>query len=475
MDLCYSPYLELALKMYRFRLKDLVDWIETTPYSQRRPLILRGARQVGKTWLIRELAQETEKKLIEINFEKNPEIEEFFRSNDPQDTFRQLVAWKNLTEATSKNSLLFLDEIQRCPGVLPKLRWFFEEFPELPVVCAGSLLEFALDEIDSEMPVGRYSYMYLEPLSFLEFLNAHSEKALLQILEDFSVDISPPISQVIHEKLMNLIREYIFVGGMPQVVSSWVQNQSLHKVEEIKQSLIAAFKDDIAKYRKKVDYDLIIDCFETLPRYIGEKFRNKQLQPHSAYQINKGMNLLKMANIFYKAYQSHGNGIPLGSEKNNKVFKINFLDIGMANSILNLRYDQIKSLESTELCHKGPVSEQLVGQLLRASFPYYTKPFLFHWRRESKGSSAEIDFLYTYQDKVIPIEVKAGKTGTLKSLHLFMAQKNYPLAIRVNADKASVVDVKIKSTTKEPVQYKLLSIPFYMVEFLESLVRLNIS
>lgn len=434
----------------------------------RKPLIIRGARQVGKTYLVRLLANETQKELYEINFEKRPGWASLFQSNDPHQILINLEAifGKKIEVSTS---ILFLDEIQAAPDILAKLRWFAEDMPELPVIAAGSLLEFLLEKHNFSMPVGRINYFHLEPMSFEEFLLAKEEIPLLKYLEDYQWAFEIP--QAIHDKLLGQFKEYLIVGGMPAAVQSWITGGSLTKVNQIHHDLLATYRDDFAKYRGKLEFDRLEEVLNAVPGMLGSKFIYKHVNASaSSESIKQALELLEKAKICSRAISSAANKLPLGSEVKAKFFKEFFLDVGLSNALMGLNLIEINTTGLIEL-RGGGIAEQVVAQLLRTLLPPYIEPRNFYWHREEKGSNAELDFLVQHGNKIIPIEVKAGSSGSLKSLHLFMGLKKFSLAIRVNADKPSCTQVEVKDHAGNLIRYTLLSYPFYLCGQLHRLIQ----
>jgi uncharacterized protein len=444
--------------MERKALLYLKNWLNL---RDRKPLIVRGARQVGKTWLVRHFAELCGKKLIELNFEKNPSDISLFTSNNPQQILLNLSGVIN-EKIDPENSLLFLDEIQAAPQLLSKLRWFAEDMPTLPVISAGSLLEFVLADHSFSMPVGRISYMHLEPLSFEEFLLANNKKLLSDYVEQY--DLSTDIPIAIHQQLMMIFKEYLLVGGLPAAVVSWVTERSLSRLNQIQYDLLASYRDDFAKYRGRLAIEKLEEVLMAVPKMLGQKFVmsrvNPMINPTSVKQI---LDLFSKARICHRVLGCHANGVPLAAEIKDKYFKEIFLDTGLCCAALGLNLNQITAANNITLINNGGIAEQVVGQLLRTIAPAYIEPALFCWHRDEKGSNAEIDYVIQHADKVIPIEVKAGSTGSLKSLHLFMRLKKYPVAIRINADLPSKINVNVKDSTGHPVKYDLISIPFYLV------------
>ncbi len=451
--------------MQRTAMQFLKDWLLD---SRRKPLIIRGARQVGKTWLVRQLAHENGLQLIELNFEKLSRIESIFESNDPRDILLRISSFLDIEAINPHKSLLFFDEIQTFPAVLAKLRWFAEDMPELPVISAGSLLEFVLEKTEFSMPVGRISYMYLEPLSFEEFLLAHKSTGLLEFIKSYNW--GTPVPRAIHEKIMGLFKEYIIVGGMPVAVLSWTEKRSLQAVQFIHSDLITSYRDDFARYGTRIDKNILDDVMQEVPKKLGQKFMYSKVNPSaSGTTIKKALDLLCMARICAKVEGTDANGVPLGAEVQDRQLKVIFLDVGLCSSALRLSLDHIISINEIYLINSGGIAEQVAGQLLRTIEPFYRDPALYYWHRES-GSSAEIDYVIQHHNAVVPLEIKAGTTGKLRSLHVFMGLKKLSLAVRVNSDVPQKSLVKTHDLLGKPVEYDLLSLPFYLLGELHRLL-----
>lgn len=451
--------------MERTRLVDLKDWLHS---KDRKPLLIRGARQVGKTWLVRQLAKLANLELIELNFEERKQDVSLFRTNDPQLTLLEIGASRNIT-IHSKKSLLFLDEIQAAPELLAKLRWFAEKIPELAVIATGSLLDFALDTHSFSMPVGRIGYLYLEPLSFEEFLIARQKIGLLNYIREYS--IVHPIPEAIHNQLISLFKEYMIIGGLPAAVASWSNEKSLIKVSKIHHDLITNYRDDFGKYRGRLSIERLEDVMISVPKQLAQKFIYQSANPnvHST-QLKQALSLLNKARISHQIMSSHANGVPLAAETNDKYFKEIFIDVGLCCAQLGLTLDEVQSTTEITVINKGGIAEQLAGQILRTVFPYYIDPALFCWIRTTPGASSELDYILQHKNKVIPVEIKAGTTGTLKSLHYFMGIKKFDFAVRVNSDYPSAFNVNVKDTLGNAIQYKLLSIPFYLLGQIHRLI-----
>ncbi len=455
--------------MKRSRSAFLLDWLHSKP---RNPLVIRGARQVGKTWLIRDFACSQELELIELNFEKRPELESLFTSNDPQEILLNLRAFTK-SKIDPSTSLLFLDEIQAAPKLLGKLRWFAEDTPELSVIAAGSLLEFALAKHEFSIPVGRINYMYLEPLSFEEFLDAIEQQSLKKYIERFTWNIDIP--NAIHTQLMKSVKEYMLIGGMPAAVSTWINSHVLDKVSQVHFDLLATYRDDFAKYSGRLSIDRLEEVMSAVPRQLGNKFVYSGVNSHvSAAPLKQGLDLLTKARVCHQVLSTAANGLPLGAEVNEKYKKILMLDCGLCSASLGLTMQQLQSVTELIMINSGGMAEQMVGQQLRTLFPPFVSPSLYYWQRSKKGANAEIDYALQYENQVIPIEVKAGSSGSLKSLHQFMKEKRKKIAVRINSDLPSIAPVQVKNSSGTTIAYSLLSLPFYLIGQLPRLIQHSI-
>ncbi len=444
--------------MKRYLLDKLKDWLIS---PSRKPAVLRGARQVGKTWIVRELAKQTGKQLIELNFEKQRSLAVHFSSNNPSVILLNLESALNQSINPAK-TILFLDEIQAVPDLFPKLRWFYEDMPELAVITAGSLLEFVLENHTFSMPVGRIQYFFLEPLGFEEFLLAKNEIHLLLALE--KVSLKKPFNSALHDKANQLFKEFVTVGGMPEAVSTWIKTSSLEALAEVHNNLINTYQDDFAKYAGKLSITYLEEVLYAAPKLLSKKFIYSYVNPAARHEsIKQALSLLVKSRLCHKVQSTSANGIPLGAEVNAKLFKIILIDVGLVSTMLGLKLHQFNNIEDIFVINKGALAEQVVGQLLRLLSPYYVEPSLYYWSRESASSSAEIDYLIQNNQEIIPIEVKAGVEGKLRSLHQFMSEKPWQRAVRFYAGTLQCDHVQSKTTTGELNDYELISLPFYLL------------
>lgn len=442
--------------MYRKQLENLFMWKDR---QNRKPLVIRGARQVGKTFLVREFGKEAFKYYIEINFDETPSKAELFQYDDLEVILRYLSIDSQIPVIPGE-TLIFLDEIQRAPAVFAKLRYFFEKKPDLHIITAGSLLDFVLAEHNFSMPVGRIEYIFMGPLDFSEFLKGMGEKTLWSFIKGFRIGDSIPRS--IHGKLLEMNRLYMGIGGMPSAVREYADSGSFQNVERELTSILLTYRDDFSKYGRKIDSYLLQNVLDRVPHLVGRKVKYTEIsRDEKSALIKQSLDLLTKARVISPVFHSAGNAVPLRAEKKEKDFKLLYLDIGLLMRSLGLNLLDLKD-EQMLLSNRGALAEQFIGQQFLNCFPEYEEPELFYWNREKAGTSSELDYLVQKGGKIIPVKVKSGMTGSLKSLHVFAALKKSELAIRFNLDQPSVVDVETSIPSMEVHNYRLISLPLYL-------------
>jgi len=440
----------------------------------RKPLVLRGARQVGKSWLVREWGARRYGPVIELNLERDPHLGSCFKGNDPRATLRRLEAYTGRIISPDGSALLFLDEIQASPEVLAKLRWFAEELPRLPVIAAGSLLDFALADHSFSMPVGRIAYLHLEPLGFEEFLDALGEQPLARALAELEVKQvrrdPDPFPEALHQKAVALFREYLLVGGMPAAVAQYRTARSLPAIGQVHRDLLATIRDDFAKYADRVHHRRLTAVFDSVPQQLGGKFSFARVdRSERAAALARAVELLCLARVCHRVQASPAVRVPVAAGAEARSFKLLLLDVGLVSAALGLTLEDLEGADLT-LANQGAVAEQVVGQLLRLNFAAGQSAGLHYWRRAERGSEAEVDYVVQHGAALVPIEVKAGATGSLKSLHVLMAERKWARAVRFNADLPSLVEVRVKTRPGAAANYELLSLPLYLVEQLPRLL-----
>jgi predicted AAA+ superfamily ATPase len=423
----------------------LINWKET---SNRRPLLIRGARQTGKTYIVSEFGNHEFKNLIYLNLERNPEYKDIFETNIPLEIIEKIVLYTGKRPETG-NTLLFIDEIQECPEAIVSLRYFFEEIPGLHVIGAGSLLEFALSSENFRMPVGRIQYLYLYPMSFGEFLDALGESELRQYISDISnlADLPPNL----HDKLNDYVRKYFIIGGMPAVVKEYVTSRDIIECQRIQRSIIDTYIDDFAKYSKVSKHAYLREVFIAVPGMVGQKFVYAQVDRSvKSRELKEALELLETAGVVTRVRQTSGSGLPLASGVHESFFKVLFLDVGLFHSISGVYKETAKEKDLTAI-FKGAVAEQFTGQELIVCQTPFTRAELYYWGRKAKSSTAELDYLIEKDARVVPLEIKSGPTGRMKSMYMFIDKFNCEKAIKISHAPYKAGD-------------PIISIPLYAIE-----------
>lgn len=440
--------------MERFLYQELQEWKE---HPSRLPLIIRGARQVGKSFLVEQFGKREFSKLHVINFEKQPELASCFQSLDPTHIIRELEL--QIGERIHLNeSLLFFDEIQDCPQALKALRYFAEEMPEQHVIAAGSLLEFVLEDQTFSFPVGRIQMMNLGPLTFLEYLLARGQTPLVEWIQ--KVEKGDEVSEAVHQRLLSFVKEFLYVGGMPGVVSVFLKTHSYIEVRRRQAALIDLYLLDFGKYATKyAEHRHLKKLFERAPDLVGKHFKYSKIDAESANparDYREAMQRLRQARLILQVHLSKGNHPPLRAEKNEKKFKIFLLDIGLLVCGLGGEIAETEGCDGSSL-FRGIMAEQFVAQELCALHDPFVERGLYYWENTERSSSAEIDFLINLNERIVPVEVKAGVTGRLKSLRQFLEKKNSSVGVRIS---------------EAPFAFEgdVLSVPFYLISELKRFI-----
>lgn len=417
--------------------KELAAWRQE---KEGKPLLIRGARQVGKSTAIRELAKQFDS-FLEINFEEQRRVHSLFEGDlEPKELCENLSILYNVPIIPGK-TLLFFDEIQACIPAISSLRFFYEKYPELHIIAAGSLLEFALAEIPS-FGVGRIRSLFIYPLSFDEYLEGVGERQLLDAKRNAS--LQNPLAEAIHQKLLTHLKRFLIIGGMPEVVAGYAQNGNLSRCEQALDDLITSLTADFAKYKKQVPFLRISEVFDSVVQQAGGKFIfTKAVTNANHKQIKEATDLLMMAGLVIPVTHTAANGLPLGAEANSKKRKLMILDTGIFQRLLGLTISEILLEDDFDVINKGAIAEQYVGLELLKSSSFYRQENLYFWHREAKSSNAEVDYVIQQKGNIIPIEVKSGKKGSMQSLFLFLEEKKAPFGIRISLENYSTYD-KIK-------------------------------
>jgi uncharacterized protein len=430
--------------------------------EKRKPLVIRGARQVGKTVAATLFGEKNFANVITLNLEKEEDAAMFKRSLPIHDLV-QLIQLRTGKKMIPGSTLLFIDEIQNSHVAMNQMRYFYEELPGLHVMAAGSLLEIKIKQEGFSFPVGRVEYCYMYPVTFYEFLDALGDNETLAYLQQLRYDSAIP--EEIHRVLLKKYYEYVIVGGMPEAVAEYINTRSFIHLDPIYESLLTGFKDDVYKYVSGAKAPYIQYVIEHSPKFAGKtiKYENFGESGFKSREMKEAFDIVEKAMIVKRIYSSTSLEIPL-IENQKKSPKLLFLDAGLVNYALGVR-EELFTTEELNNVFQGQIAEQAVGQALQTLVNAKKYEFAY-WFRDKKNAIAEIDFLIQFKSGIFPIEVKSGKDGRLKSLHLFMSESNTPLAVRIHSGNLSIQDVK----RPDGSLFRLISLPFYMVYQLEDIL-----
>lgn len=397
--------------------------------SNRKPLLIRGARQVGKSSAIKHLGTSFAH-FISLNMEIDERARELFAQyQSPVELCDTLSILYN-TPVIAGETLLFIDEIQASLPAILSLRYFYEQYPDLHVIAAGSLLEFALRELPS-FGVGRIRSIFMYPFSFDEFLIANGQDALVRKIAQSS--FQQPMPDTLHSLVKDYLRKFLVIGGMPEVVRTYIETGSLLKCQYVLDDLVYTFQDDFAKYKKQTNISLLQEVFLSAVHQSGSKFvYNRAATDSNHKQVKEAVAQLQMAGLLIPVTHSSANGIPLGAEVNPKMQKMLLFDTGIFQRLLGL--DLATILLDVDFINKGAIAEMFVGLELLKGADIHERTSLYYWQREAKSSNAEVDYVIQRQCDIIPLEVKSGKKGSMKSMFLFLEEKKRPFGIRLSLE-----------------------------------------
>jgi uncharacterized protein len=432
--------------------KFLIEWKSS---KGRKPLVIRGARQVGKTSAVHQFGREAFESYIYINLELEDNAALFTRMQ-PVKELLQLIQLKFNKKVSPGSTLIFIDEVQNSDVAMNQLRYFYEETPDLHVVAAGSLMEVKMKSEGFSFPVGRVEYCYLHPVTFDEFLAAQGETEALSYIA--SVKPGAVIPEEIHTMMMKKFHSYLLVGGMPEAVARYAETRSFIDVDPVYESILTGLRDDVSKYASAAKVKYIQHIIEHASKYVGlqikyEKFGESNFRSR---EMSEAFDVLEKAMLVSRVFASASKQIPLMS--NLKKFpKLLHLDIGLVNYQIGMRAELVM-MDDLNAVYHGQIGEQIVGQTLFAMNTRRNEN-LHYWYREQKGATSEVDYLIVINDKLMPVEVKSGKTGTLRSLHNFMDESKSDFALRIYSGNMK----KEGLTTPKGKKFTLFSIPFYLL------------
>lgn len=434
---------------YRSIEENLKKWQKQ---ANRKPLVIRGARQTGKTSVVRKFAQENFQDLIYINLEKDSHFQIFSKVNSVEDFQRTIAAFFN--KEVNKQTLIFIDEIQNIPQLITLLRFFYEEKPDLPVVAAGSLLEAKIKEEGISMPVGRVEYLYVYPLTFFEFLRAKNREKLLEHLQELSFD-NPP-SEAIHKQALDEFYEYVRLGGMPEVIKNYLENPQ-GDFSKIYDSLLTSYIDDLRKYANESEIKYLKHVLSNAPTHAGgtisfEKFADSE---YRSREMSEAFESLQSVMLLRLVESTSSKQLPL-TGKLKRPRKLLFLDVGLVNFQSDLQKELINNRSLNDF-YRGRIAEQVVGQSLLAS-SLHSKA-LFYWSLPKEKSPAEVDFCFNFGGKIVGLEVKSGPTARFRSLMSFAQKTENHLLLRVYNGPLVKESISVGENKEH-----MYSLPFYLID-----------
>jgi predicted AAA+ superfamily ATPase len=418
----------------RFIDSKLLEWRDDV---NKKPLLLRGARQVGKSSAVKKLG-ETFVHYLEVNFEMDKDVKFFFENSlHPDDICSKLSAYYNVPIIEGK-TLLFFDEIQSCIPAISSLRFFYEKKPHLHLIAAGSLLEFALNEVPS-YGVGRIRSMFMYPFSFDEFLMALNEISLLEIKRQ--ANSQNPLLLPFYNKLVDYFKTFLMIGGLPEVVKTYVKTRDYLSCSMILNDLLLTYVDDFAKYKDRINTNHLTTVFNAVAKNAGQKFIFSHVSDQMyIQQVKECLSLLEMSGIIIPVTHSAANGIPLGAELKEKNKKYIPFDTGIVFKALSLSFDKFLSNNDFTTVNRGYIAEIFAGLEIQKYQDCHNRVALYYWQREEKSGNAEVDYLIQQKQSILPIEIKSGTKGSMQSLRYFMEKKNITKGLRSSLENFSKYD-----------------------------------
>jgi len=435
--------------------RDILDYLEKWKLKKaRKPLVLRGARQVGKTSATLIFAKRHFENLVHINLEK-AEHYELFKETDSIAEFEKITDIVLKEKVIPGKTLIFIDEIQNTPNLIALLRFFYEERPNLHVIAAGSLLEAKLKKEGLSMPVGRVEYAYVYPLTFFEFLGAIKENNLLDFLKKVTLLESIPLA--IHERALKLFYDYTLLGGMPEIISLHIENSSQEEMNSAYSSLLTSYSEDIYKYATSAGVKYLRHVLEQAPYFAGERITYEKFggSGFGSREMSEAFDVLEKTMLVKQINATKSLRAPLMAQKK-RAKKILYLDSGFVNFKNNLQAEYIKLTDLNDL-YRGKIAEQIVGQNILANGAH-SEQALYYWAKEKPNSSAEVDFCMVGRGKILGIEVKSGHSAKLKSLLSFASSVENSRILRIYSGQLQEQTVSASGT-----EHKLISLPFYLV------------
>lgn len=452
-------------------MSHLIDWANR---PNRKPLVLRGARQVGKTTVIRMLAKELSLTLVEINLEDKQSFEPMLKDRSKALEILELILLEQGISEPAENVLFFFDEAQESELLYPYLRYFYELASEYRVAAAGSLFELEIKRAErAQGPTGRVEYAYLEPMTFSEFLEAANPIAYKKYQE---IEFDEPLPESLHAIFSKLFKEYLVSGGLPEVVQATVNKEGPRRIDQIKSDILTGYIEDLPKYSGLTGIKFKPKLLEQVLKSVYGKpsnslTYNKIAEGYKSTDVRQHMEILREAKIIRISLHSGENTPPLATAINPKKYKLYGLDIGLCYTFMNIPLSQVYTSEDINADCNGNIAEQYIAQAIQANSLPYKISDLYHWDNPSRAGVAEVDFLIERHGQVIPIECKSGKSGKMHSLRVLLESKQYEQAVRVYSENISIEEVNVRPKSKsgdiiecQAYKCRLLSFPHYLID-----------
>ena len=409
--------------MYRSAFEDLKEWKDK---ADRLPLILLGARQVGKTWLLKEFGRTCFEDLCYINFEEAQNIKSVFEGQLSTDRIIEYISTFHGKKIESQNTLIVFDEVQECPNALTSLKYFAENASEFAICCAGSLLGVTLHE-GTSFPVGKVDFLKIEPLSFKEFLLANSEDILVQTLEKSFFESVPDF---LKDRLFDYLKKYFIIGGMPRAVQRWIDKKDFNAVEEVQREILESYRNDFSKHAPKSLVPKIHHVWDSIPSQLAKE--NKKFvygvakEGARAREYEDALLWLRDSGVIRKVSLVSGGRLPLKAYEDLKAFKIYHLDVGLLRAMCEI--DPAIIIDSEKIFEEfnGSLTEQFVLQELSAQ---KIARSVYYW---SEGATSEVDFIFSRKNMIVPVEAKAGLSVHAQSLKVFRGKYEPKVSVRTS-------------------------------------------
>jgi len=411
---------------------ELLQWKNS---AHHKVILLSGARQVGKTSTVRELGK-TFEHFVEINLEKQPHLKAIFEPDSETERIIKELSFELQKPIVPNKTLLFIDEIQESVPALAALRYFYEDMPELHIIAAGSRLQFALEKLPAFSP-GRIRSLFMYPFSYDEFIRATGHTTLTEELKNGSPE--KPLSEDTHNKCKRLLVEFMLIGGMPEVVTKYVETGSLFECQEILDAVIQTFYNDFPKYKQRANVPLLQEVFGAVIEQTGEKFTySKASKTANHLQIKECVELLEMAGLIYPVTHSAANSPLLLVGQNTKFRKYLIFDTGIYQRFFKLNLNGSFSAENIERINNGAFAKLLAGLELKKASPMNFPLSLHYWQREKAGSSAKVDYIVQQGKNIVPVEIKTKAKGAMQSTHQFLTERGYSYGIRSSMENFGI-------------------------------------